>query len=247
VFDGAPEGQEVSFRLVSRNTQATSLAEIIVCNSFVDAEIAAFELFPNIVPIGPLYADHELRKPVGQFLQENTACLKWLDTHPDRSVVYVAFGSFAIFDPRQFRELAEGLELTGRPFLWVVRPDFTSDGLSKDWFDEFQDRVAVNGRGMIVTWCPQQQVCYIIIGLSYYYANLWASGCDRDCSEMKFLFVSTLRFWRTELWRASCRTAVGTLRWRESGTACQSCAGPTSWISSQTGATSATSGGPAWQ
>uniref|UniRef100_A0ACD6A9C6 Uncharacterized protein n=1 Tax=Avena sativa TaxID=4498 RepID=A0ACD6A9C6_AVESA len=157
-IDGAPEGQQVSFRLVSRNTQATSLAEIIVCNSFLDAETAAFELFPDIVPIGPLYADHELRKPVGQFLPEDTACLEWLDAHPDRSVVYVAFGSFTIFDPRQFRELAEGLELAGRPFLWVVRPDFTSDGLSKDWFDEFQSRVAVNGKGMIVSWCPQQQV-----------------------------------------------------------------------------------------
>ena len=157
-IDGAAEGQEVSFRLVSRNTQATSLAEIIVCNSFLDAEAAAFERFPNIVPIGPLSADQEFRKPVGQFLAEDAGCLKWLDAHPDGSVVYVAFGSFTIFDPRQFRELGEGLELTGRPFLWVVRPDFTTGGLSKAWFDEFTHRVAVNGRGIIVSWCPQQQV-----------------------------------------------------------------------------------------
>ncbi|KAF7067752.1 hypothetical protein CFC21_073597 [Triticum aestivum] len=157
-IDGAAEGQEVSFRLVSRNTQATRLAEIIVCNSFLDAETAAFELFPSIVPIGPLFADQGFRKPVGQFLPEDTGCLKWLDAHTDKSVVYVAFGSFTIFDPRQFRELAEGLELTGRPFLWVVRPDFTTNGLSKEWFDEFTNRVAVNGRGMIVSWCPQQQV-----------------------------------------------------------------------------------------
>jgi hypothetical protein len=86
----------------------------------------------------------------------DTGCLKWLDAQSDSSVVYVAFGSFTIFDPRQFRELAEGLELTGRPFLWVVRPDFTSGGLSKEWFDGFQSRVA--GKGMIVSWCPQQQV-----------------------------------------------------------------------------------------
>jgi hypothetical protein len=70
--------------------------------------------------------------------------------------VYVAFGSFAIFDLRQFTELAEGLKLTRRPFLWVVRPDFTTGDLSEAWFDEFKDRVA--GKGMVVSWCPQQQV-----------------------------------------------------------------------------------------
>ncbi|KAL6894115.1 hypothetical protein ACP4OV_008213 [Aristida adscensionis] len=156
-IDGAAEGQEAAYRLVSRNTQAAgSLAEIIVCNSFLDAEVAAFEQLPGVLPIGPLFADGELRKPVGQFLPEDTRCLRWLDAHPDGSVVYVAFGSFAIFDPRQFEELALGLELAGRPFLWVVRPDFATGGVSKAWFDEFQRRVA--GKGIVVSWCPQQQV-----------------------------------------------------------------------------------------
>ena len=108
------------------------------------------------MPIGPLFADRQFHKPVGQFLPEDTGCLEWLDAQADRSVVYVAFGSFTVFNPRQFEELALGLELAGRPFLWVVRPDFTAAGLSKAWLDEFRDRVG--GRGMIVSWCPQQQV-----------------------------------------------------------------------------------------
>ena len=157
-IDGPAQGQEMSYQLVSRNTQAARRhAEVVVCNSFRDAEAAAFELFPAILPVGPLSADAELRKPVGQLLPEDTGCLRWLDAQPDGSVVYVAFGSFAIFDPRQFRELALGLELTGRPFLWVVRPDFTTAGdLSRAWFDEFKDRVA--GTGTVVSWCPQQKV-----------------------------------------------------------------------------------------
>ncbi|XP_047066963.1 UDP-glycosyltransferase 83A1-like [Lolium rigidum] len=153
--EGGPEVQHAAFQLVCRNNQASSLAEITVCNSFLEAEAMAFELFPNILPIGPLFADQ--RKPVGQFLPEDTRCLSWLDGHPDNSVVYVAFGTSTVFDPRQFKELAEGLELTGRPFLWVVRPDFTSGaGVSKAWFEEFENRVA--GRGMVVSWCSQQQV-----------------------------------------------------------------------------------------
>uniref|UniRef100_A0ACD5WAI0 Uncharacterized protein n=1 Tax=Avena sativa TaxID=4498 RepID=A0ACD5WAI0_AVESA len=156
IIDGPPDEKQAVFHLASSYAPWSSLAEITVCNSFLDAEPTAFELFRDIVPIGPLFADQELRKPVGQFWPEDVSCLEWLDAHPHRSVVYVAFGSFTIFDPRQFRELAEGLELTGRPFLWVVRPDFTSDGLSKAWFDEFSGRIA--GKGKLVSWCPQQQV-----------------------------------------------------------------------------------------
>ncbi|XP_066386109.1 UDP-glycosyltransferase 83A1-like [Miscanthus floridulus] len=152
---GAPEGQPAIFQLVIRNNEAKDLAEVIVCNSFRDAEPGAFKLYPDVMPIGPLLADRQFQRPVGQFLLEDTGCLEWLDAQADRSVVYVAFGSFTVFNPRQFEELALGLELAGRPFLWVVRPDFAA-GLSKAWLDEFRDRVG--GRGMIVSWCPQQQV-----------------------------------------------------------------------------------------
>uniref|UniRef100_A0ACD6A581 Uncharacterized protein n=1 Tax=Avena sativa TaxID=4498 RepID=A0ACD6A581_AVESA len=152
---GAPEGQPIIFDLVCRNNKFNDLAEIVVGNSFQEAEAGAFKLFPDILPIGPLFADSAFLKPVGSFLPEDERCLKWLDARPDGSVVYVAFGSMAIFDPRQFQELAEGLELTGRPFLWVVRPDFTP-GLDKAWLHDFQQRVA--GTGMIVSWCSQQQV-----------------------------------------------------------------------------------------
>ncbi|KQK13117.1 hypothetical protein BRADI_1g08177v3 [Brachypodium distachyon] len=155
-LDGPPDEEQAVFELMSGYAHSPILAEITVCNSFLDAETTAFELFPDIVPIGPLFADQELRKPVGQFWPEDASCLEWLDARARSSVVYVAFGSLTTFNPRQFQELAEGLELTGRPFLWVVRPDFTSGGLSKAWFDEFQSRVA--GNGMIVSWCPQQQV-----------------------------------------------------------------------------------------
>jgi hypothetical protein len=152
---GAPEDQPAIFQLVVRNNETKYLAEVIVCNSFRDAEPAAFKLYPNILPVGPLFADVQFNKPVGQFLPEDTRCLEWLDAKPERSVVYVAFGSFTVFNPRQFEELALGLELTGRPFLWVVRPDFAA-GLSKAWLDEFQRRVGDSG--LIVSWCPQQQV-----------------------------------------------------------------------------------------
>jgi hypothetical protein len=154
---GTPVGHPALFQAVTRFNEFKNLAEVVICNSFLEAETRALKLFSNILAIGPLFADPELQKPVGHLLPEDERCIKWLDAQPDRSVVYVAFGSMAIFDRRQFEELAEGLELTGRPFLWVVRPDFTA-GLSTAWLHAFQKRVA--GAGMIVSWCSQQQVSF---------------------------------------------------------------------------------------
>lgn len=61
---GAPEGQHIIFQLVCRNNKLNDLAEITVCNSFLEAEPGAFGLFPSILPIGPLFADAGDRKSV---------------------------------------------------------------------------------------------------------------------------------------------------------------------------------------
>ncbi|PWZ58344.1 UDP-glycosyltransferase 83A1 [Zea mays] len=112
---GEPEGQHIIFELVTRNNKLNDeLAEMVVSNSFYEAEAGAFKLFPGILPIGPLSADGAFRKPVGHYLPEDERCVKWLDAHPDASSVV------------------------------------------KAWLHEFQRRVA--GRGMIVSWCSQQQV-----------------------------------------------------------------------------------------
>lgn len=48
--------------------------------------------------------------------------LVWLDQQEARSVVYVSFGSQNSIGRRQMAELARGLEASGRPFVWTVRP-----------------------------------------------------------------------------------------------------------------------------
>ncbi|RVW85615.1 UDP-glycosyltransferase 83A1 [Vitis vinifera] len=84
---------------------------------------------------------------------DSSAC--WLEKQPAGSVIYVAFGSLAIFNQRQFNELALGLELVGRPFLWVVQSDFT-DGSAAEYPDGFIERVADHGK--LVSWAPQEEV-----------------------------------------------------------------------------------------
>ncbi|KAG4980847.1 hypothetical protein JHK82_034095 [Glycine max] len=51
----------------------------------------------------------------------NESLVKWLDEQPNESVVYVSFGSGGTLSYEQTTELAWGLELSERRFVWVVR------------------------------------------------------------------------------------------------------------------------------
>ncbi|PIA63031.1 hypothetical protein AQUCO_00200807v1 [Aquilegia coerulea] len=147
--------QKIAFDSTVKNTQLTECANWILCNTSYELEPAALALIPNVLPIGPLLASSTLGQSLGHFWPEDSTCLTWLNQQPARSVVYVAFGSFTIFDCIQFHELALGLELSDKPFLWVVRPDMTKE--SSDAYPEgFHDRVAI--RAQMVGWAPQQKV-----------------------------------------------------------------------------------------
>ncbi|KAJ1381932.1 UDP-glucuronosyl/UDP-glucosyltransferase [Sesbania bispinosa] len=91
-------------------------------------------------------------RSMGQFWEEDLSSLSWLDKQPKRSVLYVAFGSVTQFDQTQFKELALGLDLTDRPFLWVVRKDHNCPN-KMEFPNEF-----LGSKGKIIGWAPQQKV-----------------------------------------------------------------------------------------
>ncbi|KAF8378795.1 hypothetical protein HHK36_030144 [Tetracentron sinense] len=150
-----PKLQQIIFHFVFTNNQAVKDADWLLCNSSYEIEPSAYSLNPNLLPIGPLLAGTRQRQLVGNFWQEDSTCLSWLNQQPACSVIYVSFGSFTVLEESQFHELALGLELTGHRFLWVVRPDLTA-GQAATYPDGFQDRVAARRR--IVSWAPQQKV-----------------------------------------------------------------------------------------
>jgi UDP:flavonoid glycosyltransferase YjiC (YdhE family) len=153
-------GRVVSPKLIfhdMKNSKHSKHAERIICNSMYDLEPGAFNSYPELVPVGPLLARNRQGNSSGSFWKEDLSSLAWLDQQPDRSVIYAAFGSIADFSKSQFEELALGLELTNRPFLWVVRPKSDNSDLENDRFPEgFLDRVS--GRGKLVSWTAQQKV-----------------------------------------------------------------------------------------
>ncbi|XP_062106522.1 UDP-glycosyltransferase 83A1-like [Humulus lupulus] len=151
---GNKEMQKNVFQLMLKNNNSVNNTNWLLCNSTYDLEPAAFNMAPQIRPIGPLLASNNRLLSSDP---QDSKCLKWLDQQKPQSVLYLAFGSSTIFNPTQFRELALGLELSNTPFLWVVRATKTEEASKGGLFPErFLERVA--NRGLIVDWAPQQKV-----------------------------------------------------------------------------------------
>lgn len=145
--------QKLILDMMGQNNKSINSADRVICNSAQNLEPGAFTLAPHIIPVGPLLASNRLANSAGQFYEYDTDSLEWLNQQPESSVVYVSFGSYAILDLAQFQELALGLELTHRPFLWVMRPD----AVGKQEFPEgLIERI--ESRGRIVGWANQQKV-----------------------------------------------------------------------------------------
>ncbi|XP_048540125.1 UDP-glucose flavonoid 3-O-glucosyltransferase 7-like [Triticum urartu] len=78
-------------------------------------------------------------------------CLRWVDAKPAGSVAYVAFGTQTSFSPEQLRELARGLDLSGKNFVWAVSG---ADAASSDlWMPEGFPTAL---RGHIICGCAPQ-------------------------------------------------------------------------------------------
>lgn len=95
-------------------------------------------------------------------------CIRWLDAQPDKSVVFLSFGSMGTFSKKQLGEIAIGLENSGERFLWVVRNPPNSDHKFGDPIPEMEDLDTLlpdgflertKDRGLVVkSWAPQVDV-----------------------------------------------------------------------------------------
>ncbi|KAF8721314.1 hypothetical protein HU200_023247 [Digitaria exilis] len=114
--------------------------------------------------VGPLIGVVAAAPPEDQAAARNEdedGCIKFLDSKPAASVLYVSFGSQNTIPASQMMELARGLEASGRPFIWVVRPPVEFDGAEEfraaEWLPVgFEERVAAAGQGVVARrWAPQ--------------------------------------------------------------------------------------------
>ncbi|XP_062231952.1 anthocyanidin 5,3-O-glucosyltransferase-like [Phragmites australis] len=115
---------------------------------------------PRVYCIGPLVNDG---KKGDNSDGERHECLAWLDAQPNRSVVFLCFGSMGAFSAAQLQEIARGLESSGHRFLWAVRSppeeqrEFPEPDLERLLPAGFLERT--RDRGMVVkNWVPQAEV-----------------------------------------------------------------------------------------
>ncbi|XP_059437895.1 7-deoxyloganetin glucosyltransferase-like isoform X1 [Corylus avellana] len=119
-------------------------------------------LFPHVYAVGPLQLllnhspNDDPLKAVGYSLwKEEDECLHWLDSKQPNSVIYVNFGSVAVMTQQQLLEFAWGLANSNFPFLLILRHDLVI-GESAILPPEFS--LETKERGLIATWCPQEEV-----------------------------------------------------------------------------------------
>lgn len=137
----------------------------VVVNSFYELEAEYVDCYRDVLgrkawPIGPLSLCNNDTQETKQRGRESAIdeheCLKWLDSQKPNSVVYVCFGSLAKFNSAQLKEIAIGLEASGKNFIWVVRKGKGEEEEDeKDWLSEGYEQ-RMEGTGLIIRgWAPQ--------------------------------------------------------------------------------------------
>nr|BAG80550.1 UDP-glucose:glucosyltransferase [Lycium barbarum] len=130
----------------------------VIFNSFYELEPDYVEHYTKVLgrkswDIGPLsLCNRDIEDKVERGKKSSIdkhECLKWLDSKKSSSIVYICFGSVAIFTASQMQELAMGLEVSGQDFIWAVRTD------NEEWLPEgFEERT--KEKGLIIRgWAPQ--------------------------------------------------------------------------------------------
>ncbi|XP_019182296.1 PREDICTED: scopoletin glucosyltransferase-like [Ipomoea nil] len=119
---------------------------------------------------GSILHDHQVRSSnrSSNFTEEEV--VQWLNSKPDRSVIYVSFGSEVAPTMEESEELANALEESNRPFIWVIQPGSGKPGPPASLFGDktpgsdpadegyyphgLQERIG--NKGLIIKgWAPQ--------------------------------------------------------------------------------------------
>ncbi|XP_031491643.1 UDP-glycosyltransferase 708G1-like [Nymphaea colorata] len=152
--------------MLLKNNSALSRAAGVLINTCCNLEAESLQALnggkvapmslPSVFPIGPLVG----RRPAGG--ESCAHVTEWLDEQPEGTVLYISFGSRHALAPEQIEELANGLDMAGCNFLWVLKTKIVdkeeSQGEAQNVLpDGFVERV--KPKGLVVdSWTDQEEV-----------------------------------------------------------------------------------------
>ncbi|VFQ72512.1 unnamed protein product [Cuscuta campestris] len=140
--------------------QASNLptADCLLFNTFYPLEEEVLKMMANkwnVKTIGPLVPNRCMigkQDRIDLFkVEDESYYMKWLDKRESHSVVYISFGSISVFSEEEMEEIAMGLAMSNKYFLWVVRESEDAK-LPKDF------KLKTSEKGVIVKWCSQVEV-----------------------------------------------------------------------------------------
>lgn len=175
-----PEGL---YELVISMVDGTKASSGVIWNTFEELEQPALDTLGEefgipLFPIGPFHKSFPASS--SSLLTQDESCITWLDKQEEKSVIYVSFGSIAAVSESEFLEIAWGLVNCKQPFLWVVRLGSTT---RSDWVESMPAGFleALEERGHIVKWAPQQEVlAHPAVG-AFWTHNGWNSTLESIC------------------------------------------------------------------
>ncbi|KAL6002208.1 hypothetical protein ACLOJK_037656 [Asimina triloba] len=163
---------------IQRQMSLSLHSDGMICNGVEDMEVTGLQILRSItgLPIwcvGPLippsFMNHNSSMELSHGLTQKDpsisagSCTSWLNLRAPRSVLYVSFGSQNTISSKQMMELGVGLEASGVPFIWVIRPPIGVDANKEfraEWLPEgFEERITKSGQGILVKkWAPQVEI-----------------------------------------------------------------------------------------
>ncbi|KAF7026266.1 hypothetical protein CFC21_038379 [Triticum aestivum] len=167
---------------LERIVESAKCSSGVILNTFNDLEDVELQKIVDgvcvpVYAIGPLYKISSGAQ--SSLLSPDQTCLDWLDKQEAQSVLFVSFGSLASMDQEELVETAWGLANSHMPFLWVIRPDAVHGSGKVGLPDGFEEET--QGRGMVVSWAPQQDVLgHQAVG-GFWTHNGWNSTLESIC------------------------------------------------------------------
>ncbi|KAM1353094.1 hypothetical protein TB2_032315 [Malus domestica] len=156
-----------TFKFFVEEFEAITRVSALILNTFDDLESPILShiatRFPKIYTLGPFHAllksriGDDLSSSASSLRHQDRRCMTWLDSQQLRSVIFVSFGSLVKLTRVQLLEFWHGLIDSGKPFLWVIRPDMLWNE-QEAHATSVKLEVGTKEKGFIAEWVPQEEV-----------------------------------------------------------------------------------------